>query len=314
MLDGFGRKIEYARLSVTDLCTLRCQYCMPAEGAEKKRHTDILSIESFQQIAKSLAALGIEKIRITGGEPFVRRGVDELFRFLGQLDGVKECAVTTNGILLPEKLDLLREAGVTGINVSLDTLNPERYRTVTRGGDFQKAYAGYKAAARAGFAKVKLNAVLLRGINDGEIDDFIALGKEYGTEIRFIELMPFASQEMFAAKHYMGAEEVIARHPSLRYIGVVGNSTAEYYQTPDGVRVGFIRPVSKKFCARCNRVRITADGRLLPCLHGNQAYDLKPHLNEDLTDYMRACILKKQAGHEMEENVLQKRDMNRIGG
>ncbi|HPD02281.1 MAG TPA: GTP 3',8-cyclase MoaA [Eubacteriales bacterium] len=313
MKDGLGREINYARISVTDLCNLRCRYCMPEEGILKKEHREILSIEKLSQIAASLAELGFEKIRVTGGEPLVRRGIDAFLNYLGGLN-FATLALTTNGMLLSENVGVLKSAGVDLINVSLDTLNAEKYRYITCRGDLAAALAGIESAIEAGVFQVKINAVLLKGINDNEVSDFIRFSESRGVEVRFIELMPFSSQRKFAEEHFIGAGEIIKNHPELEYFGSAGNSTAEYYKTKNGGLIGFIRPMSKKFCAQCNRIRITADGMLLTCLHNNGAFDLKPYIGGGLTEFIKGCIQKKQSAHRLEDGELQCRDMKDIGG
>ena len=311
--DSFERSIDYARISVTDRCNYRCGYCMPAEGVEKKAHSDILSFEALEEIAVSLAALGVKKFRITGGEPLIRRGTVAFLERLSAVRGIETLALTTNGSLLRPLSADLKKAGVSSLNISIDSLNEDRYLEITRGGDLKKTIEGIDAAVSAGFKRIKLNVVLLRDINDGEIEAFIAFASERKISVRFIELMPFAKQAPYANRHYIPADAVISACP-MEYRGRDG--TEESYVTGDGTAVGLIRAVSKKFCHSCNRIRISADGRLLPCLHDNASYDLKPALSfgrQALMAFIEDCTAKKPEGHRFDQ-ALQSRLMSDIGG
>ncbi|MEG2456353.1 MAG: GTP 3',8-cyclase MoaA [Clostridia bacterium] len=314
MKDSFNREINYARISVTDLCNLRCQYCMPPEGVIKKEHHQILTIEELETVANSLVELGINKIRLTGGEPLVRKGVLNFAQYLGSIPQLKTLAITTNGVLLGENALALKQAGVEYVNISLDTLSPEKYKQITRLGDLNSVLYGLNEAVKCNFKSIKINVVLLKGINDNEILSFIALSEKFNIEVRFIELMPFKVQKEFAESYFISAEDVIKKFHGLTYLGNTDNSTAEYYATENGGRLGFIRSMSNKFCNRCNRVRITADGLLITCLHGNQMFNLKPHIGVDLTEYISSCIMLKPAEHHLSDGVLQSRPMDEIGG
>lgn len=312
MQDAFSRDITYLRLSVTDLCNLRCRYCMPAEGVCKRPHNAICSVEELVEIARQAAALGVRKIRLTGGEPLVRRGILEICRGMAALEGVDELCLTTNGIALSRLAAPLREAGVARLNVSLDTLRPERFAYMTRIGRLDDVMAGLEAAQRAGFTGTKLNVVLMSGFNDDEIPDFVDLTRRYPLEVRFIELMPIGRG---AGERFLPASAVLEACPELRPVGVFG--VARRYQTPGGAgMVGLIEPMSHRFCDRCDRIRITADGRLKPCLHSDQEIPLRGLAGEALRQALQEGISSKPPRHYMEETGRSgaSRYMNQIGG
>lgn len=308
-----ARTVDYLRLSVTDLCNLRCRYCMGAEGVEKKQHRDILSLEELEEMARAAADCGVKKIRLTGGEPLVRRGIVDLCRRLKAIDGVEELALTTNGVLLKELAAPLREAGVDRLNVSLDTLDSEKYAHITRGGDIQKVWDGLAAAEAAGFRGIKLNAVLLREFNAPEIPHFVELTREKDYAVRFIELMPMAVCAQW--DQYISAEAVREAVPALESIG--GDGVAELYRVA-GYRgtVGLIRPISHRFCADCNRIRITADGKLKPCLHSRSEIPLRGLHGEELREAILEGIAAKPERHFLQEKGVSdcRRNMNEIGG
>lgn len=315
MKDGYDRQITYARISVTDLCNMRCRYCMP-DGVEKKAHKDILTIEELCLVSDALSELGVAKQRITGGEPLVRRGITSFFRHAGENGNIKDLAVTTNGQLLSEYVGELKSAGVNALNISIDTLDESKYKLITGGGELSGVLHGIETAIKAGFEKIKLNAVLLKGINDGEIKRIADFGKERNLPVRFIELMPFACQFNFANQYFIGANEVIKTLNLQFDVENDDRSKAEGYLFEDGTKVAFIRPVTNRFCADCNRIRITADGKLLNCLHECKEYDLRPYLQdkEGLKAYVEECVLKKPAHHNLELGQLQRRVMEDIGG
>ena len=218
MIDQYGRTIDYLRLSVTDLCNYRCQYCMPADGVEKGPHGAVLSVEEYGKIARAAVKLGIRKIRLTGGEPLVRRGILDICRTLRAIPELKELCLTTNGSLLPELAQPLRDAGVDRLNISLDTLRTERFREITRRGDLDDAFAGIRAAEDAGFQNLKLDTVLMGGVNDDEIEDFLNLTKEHPWEVRFIELMPMGPCAAWPKERFLPVTEILNRFPALEEI------------------------------------------------------------------------------------------------
>ena len=312
MKDNCQREITYLRLSVTDLCNLRCRYCMPAEGVAKKLHSDICSVEELVEIAAEAADCGITRVRLTGGEPLVRRGILDICRGIAALPGIREVDMTTNGILLPELAGPLRAAGVERLNVSLDTLRPDRYAHLTRLGRLEDALTGLRAAAEAGFTGTKLNVVLMAGFNDDEIEDFVALTERYPLEVRFIELMPMGQADAGA---YLPGDTVLARCPALAPAEPSG--VARRWRLPGGRGlVGLIEPMSHRFCGGCDRIRVTADGRLKPCLHSSQEIILRGLHGEELRQAIRDGIAAKPERHHMAEEGRSQteRNMNEIGG
>ncbi len=316
MKDTLGREITYLRISLTDLCNLRCAYCMPPEGAKKLEHRDILSFEEIEEIARAAVSLGVRKIRLTGGEPLVRRGMVDLCRRLRDIPALDELALTTNGLLLPEMAADLKAAGVDRVNISLDTLDPDKYRRITRGGSLERALAGIQAAKDAGFAPLKLNCVLIGGFNDDEIADLAELTVEEPVEVRFIEFMPIGGTDGFGPEAYLPCEAVLERLPQLVPAGDGG--VAERYRLPGAAgTVGLIRPLSHSFCGRCDRLRLTADGQLKPCLHSREELPVRGLHGEDLLRQLERAVRHKPACHgELSASSRSRsvRDMNQIGG
>ena len=315
MRDTSGRRIDYLRLSVTDLCSYRCQYCMGCEGVPKRGHHEILSIEELAQIGQAAIRCGVKKIRLTGGEPLVRRGILELCRQLRKIDGLEELTMTTNGAALPQMAAQLRAAGVDRLNVSLDTLRPERFREITRCGELEDVLRGLQAADKAGFTDTKLNVVLLGGMNDDEIADFAALTRDRPYCVRFIELMPMGVCADWPKERFLSADAVLQAVPELEFSGQSGVS--EVYRLPNGKgSVGLIRPMSHAFCGSCNRIRVTADGKLKPCLHSRQEYNLRGLSGADLEAAIRRAVEKKPSAHHLLEQHRSdtERQMHEIGG
>ncbi|MCQ2603178.1 MAG: GTP 3',8-cyclase MoaA [Clostridia bacterium] len=314
MQDNFGRNIDYARISLTDRCNYRCVYCMPECGVEKKTHNDILSLEDTFKIICGLKDLGIKKFRFTGGEPLVRKGAVDLIEKTAALEGVKT-ALTTNGVFVPICAQKLSEIGLQGLNISIDTLDKEKYKIISGGGNLEDALKGLESAINAGIENIKINAVLMKGVNDDDIEKFAKFGKEKGARVRFIELMPFSNGNSFE-KYGISADEVINRY-NLKKVDIEEyTKNTEYYAFDDGKIVGFIRPISHKFCSECNRIRLTADGKLLLCLHRNIEVDLRDCLDDydALKDRIKEAILNKPEGHNLDAGNLQSRSMNAIGG
>ena len=314
MYDLTGRKIDYLRLSVTDLCNYRCIYCMGADGVCKRSHRDILTIEELSEIGRAAVACGVRKIRLTGGEPLVRRGILNLCRMLRQLDGLKELTLTTNGSALPRMAAELKAAGVDRLNISLDTLNEEMFRTVTRRGDLHEALDGLAAAEAAGFTGTKLNTVLLGGINVGEIGALAELTRKRPISLRFIELMPIGVCADWPRERFISADTVLQALPQLQRVGDDG--VAELYRVPGWAgTVGLIRPMSRCFCDRCSRIRVTADGRLKPCLHSEREIPLRGLRGAALEQAIRdAAAVKPESHHLTERRSDSARNMNEIGG
>lgn len=317
MQDRFGRKIEYLRLSVTELCNLRCRYCMPADGVCKKRHEDMLTEDEMIQAVEAAAALGIRKLRITGGEPLVKKNILSICRRCAAVEGIDEVALTTNGHLLPQLAQPLRDAGVSRVNISLDTLDPVKYTHITRGGDLSDALKGIHAALNAGFRKVKLNTVLIGGFNEDEISALAELTKTRSLDVRFIELMPMYNGGDFDAAAFIPCSVVTDRLPEL-LPAVSDGGVARLYRLPGAEgNIGLISPISNHFCGSCNRIRLTADGKVKPCLHSPAEYSLKGLNFQQMQQVLSQAIGDKPACREQLDAVHRSRslrNMNEIGG
>ena len=317
MIDTYGRQITYLRLSVTELCNLRCRYCMPEDGVCKKRHEEMLTQEEMITAIRAAAALGIRKLRITGGEPLVKSNIVELCRAAAAVEGIEEICLTTNGTLLPKLAAPLREAGVHRLNISLDTLDAEKFRYITRIGNLEDAMAGIEASLAAGFEKIKINSVLIGGFNDDEIPALAALTRRYPVDVRFIELMPMYDSGDFGPEAFIPYTVVTERLPELCPVTADGG-VAKLYRLPGAQgNVGLISPVSAHFCADCNRIRLTADGKLKPCLHSSDEITLKGLDYEGMLKALRSAILSKPKWHgelSYTERSHAARNMNQIGG
>ena len=317
MLDQYKRNINYMRISVTELCNLRCRYCMPVEGICKKEHKEMLSEDELVQAVEAAVSLGITKLRITGGEPLVKRNILSICRRIAAVNGIREVCMTTNGILLPALAVPLREAGVTRLNISLDTLDRDKYFYITRGGALDDAWAGIEAALSAGFQKVKLNAVLIGGFNDNEIAALAELTKRYPLDVRFIEMMPMYNSGDFDETAFLPCEKVLEVLPELVAVEPDGG-VAQLYQLPGAMgRVGLIRPVNVHFCGSCNRIRLTADGKIKPCLHSAEEYSIKGLDFTEMRSVMERAIQRKPEWHgemSFKKRSHAGRNMNQIGG
>lgn len=315
MKDRYGRTIKYLRLSVTDLCNCRCVYCMGENGVPRLPHSAILSFEEIEEIVRAAVSLGVTKVRLTGGEPLVRRGIDELVRRLRGIEGVEELAMTTNGARLAEYAVRLKSAGLDRLNVSLDTLDPEKFRRITRIGELRDTLDGLDAARRAGFERIKLNTVLMGGVNDDEIAEIAALAKDGAFDVRFIELMPIGECTDWDRRRFLPAEWVLEYLPKGER--VPSDGVAELWR-PAGFRgtVGLIRPLSHRFCADCDRIRVTADGCLKPCLHSAREIPLRGKHGEALVRTIAEGMQTKPREHHMADGHASesRRGMNRIGG
>ena len=317
MIDSFGRNISYMRISVTDKCNLRCRYCMPAEGVPKRKHCEMLTEEEMILAVQAAVRLGIRKIRITGGEPLVKKNIISICRRTAEVEGVEDLGITTNGILLPQMAADLKAAGVKRVNFSLDTLNPEKYAHITRVGRIEDSIAGFHAALDAGFEKIKINAVLIGGFNDDEIAHLAQLTCQYPVDMRFIELMPMYDGGDFAENAFIPASHVLKVLPEA--VPVPGDGgVAKLYRLPGAQgNIGLIRPVSAHFCAECNRIRLTADGKIKTCLHSADEYSIKGMSLEEMTRQMERAILAKPEWHGVlshEQRSHAGRNMNQIGG
>lgn len=317
MMDQFGRSITYLRLSVTELCNLRCRYCMPEEGVCKKSHADMLTEDEIITAVEVAAELGIRKVRITGGEPLVKKNILSICRRAAAVPGIEEVCMTTNGLLLPLLAKDLKEAGVNRINLSLDTLDPAKYAYMTRLGKIEDFYAGLEAALSAGFDKIKINAVLIGDFNDDEIVPLAELTRRYPVDVRFIELMPMYDGGEFGPEAYIPCTKVLDHLPEAVKIEPDGG-VAKLYRLPGAKgNIGLISPVSAHFCGSCNRLRLTADGKLKPCLHLQEEYAIKGLDFKDMKATMERAIWNKPSWHGDLDALHRSgagRNMNEIGG
>ncbi|MBR1457049.1 MAG: GTP 3',8-cyclase MoaA [Oscillospiraceae bacterium] len=317
MKDLYGRSITYLRMSVTELCNLRCRYCMPEEGVEKKEHENMLTEEEMVCAVQAAASLGVSKLRITGGEPLVKKNIVSICGRCAQIPGIREVCITTNGLLLPQLAKPLREAGVSRVNMSLDTLDAGKFAYISRVGTLDRALAGLEAALDAGFEKIKLNAVLIGGFNDDEIPALAELTRRYPIDLRFIELMPMYDSGDFGPEAYIPGTAVLEKLPELEKAEQDGG-VARLYRLPGAQgNIGLISPVSAHFCAECNRLRLTADGKLKPCLHSSDEYTVKGLDYEGMRAQFEAAILGKPRWHgELSATSRSQagRNMNQIGG
>lgn len=318
MTDAFGREICYLRLSVTERCNLRCRYCMPEDGICKKSRGDMLTENEMIMAVETAASLGFCKLRITGGEPLVKRNILSICARAAAVEGIGEVCLTTNGTLLPQLAEPLRQAGVNRVNISLDTLDADRYAYITRRGTLSAALAGIESAASAGFDRIKINSVLIGGFNDGEIRALAELSVRYPVDVRFIELMPMRAQDEFGQSAMISCEAVLRALPELEPAEGESGGVARLYRLP-GARgsVGLINPVSRHFCAGCNRIRLTADGNLKPCLHSPEEYCIRGLDRAGMAEQFRRAVMAKPACHgelSAQRRSGAGRDMNRIGG
>ena len=289
MIDKHSRKISYLRVSVTDLCNLRCVYCMPPGGSELSRKEEILSLEEILKLVKHGVSLGVNKIRITGGEPLVRKGIISLVNQIAEIKGIDDIAMTTNGVFLKEFATQLKSSGLSRLNISLDTMREDRFAEITRGGNIADVFDGVEAVLKAGFKGTKMNAVVMRGDNDDEIHDFVRYIMERDIELRFIELMASGWKDMVDEDRFMPTSEIMER---VRGVGElvpdkqrVGGGPATIYRIKGALgSIGFISAVSKPFCKTCNRLRLTSDGKLRSCLLTGGEVDIKDILRSSNLD------------------------------
>jgi cyclic pyranopterin phosphate synthase len=328
LIDGYYRRIDYLRISITDHCNLNCLYCAPFGGRRKLTHPEILSHEEIVRIVNAAVLAGISKVRITGGEPLMRKGVVELCRMLSAIEGLESLALTTNGVRLQELALQLHDAGVQRVNVSLDTLRPKRFKKITGRNLLSRVLSGIERAEEVGLHPVKINTVVMRGINDSEIEDFARLTLKKSYQVRFIELMPTngcGSGDYESL--FMPVEEivrVVKRVGELSLEPAVDSpGPARLCSLPEGLgKVGFIAPLSWHFCGSCNRLRLTADGNLRSCLFSEKEVDIKGPLRagvstEELADIFRLAATRKPHGHSLDRTDIEKhfgRDMQAIGG
>jgi cyclic pyranopterin phosphate synthase len=314
MLDSYGRNIQYLRLSLTDRCNLRCSYCRDVSTTPSDYE---LSASQIERIICCMVALGINKVRLTGGEPLMRRDLEEIVASLGRNKAIRDLCMTTNAHGLASRAADLKKAGLMRVNISLDSLKKDKFREITNGGDVAQVLKGIDAALDAGLSPVKLNCVVIKGRNDDEIDDFIMLAKQKPIHVRFIELMPMGGTKNDSLR--ISNNDLLTRYPQLTPMPVrnAGQPATEYTAKDFRGTVGFISPVTRPFCNTCNRARITNDGKLRPCLGDNMEVDLKDALSQDddvLLHIIKETIFNKPKGHRFNDGFVSERQMNRIGG
>ena len=317
MKDSFGREINYLRISVTEDCNHRCVYCMPANAVP--RSWTAMKDDDIVEVVEAAASLGITKFRITGGEPLVRPGIVDLCARIHDVKGVKEVTMTTNGTRLKEMAKDLKAAVINRVNISLDTLDEKKFRQITRGGDINKVLEGMDAAFAAGMDPIKLNTVLIGGFNDDEIFKLAELTRSCPLDVRFIELMPIGDVHQFPEQAYIPCSVVLEKVPELvRINDKAESSVTRLYKLNNGRgRVGLISPLSCDFCGSCNRLRLTADGCLKPCLHSFEEIHIKGLHGSELQWALKLAIAHKPKAHaalSATERSQARRDMNRIGG
>jgi cyclic pyranopterin phosphate synthase len=312
LVDSFHRRIDYLRISITDHCNLKCSYCTPFGGSSKLAHSEILSYEEIRRLVEAAVQAGISKVRITGGEPLMRRGVVGLCWMLADIDGLESLTLTSNGVLLKELALPLFEAGVRRVNVSLDTLRPERFRKITGHNLLAQVLAGIQRAEEVGLYPVKLNTVVMRGINEDEVEDFARLTLKKSYHVRFIELMPTNGWTLGDHEPlFVPVEEIIKMVKRIGELSLEPSTNsagpAKLCTLPGGVgKVGFIAPLSWHFCCSCNRLRLTADGKLRTCLFSEEEIDIKQSLRagaslEELANIFRLAVIRKPHGHHLKE-------------
>ena len=327
MIDSFGRTIDYVRLSVTDRCNLRCLYCMPECGVEQLEHAQVMRFEEMLRLCRVLSGLGVSKFKVSGGEPLVRRGVCDFIADLKQVPGVEQVTLTTNGVLLRQNLERLKTAGIDGINISLDTLNEFTFRELTRNGDIDTVLEGLQAALAARICPIKINALLLKGKNDSELETLASMARDMDVSVRFIELMPIGLGTVYEP---VSGEEVLQRltvaygRPE-EYDRPMGNGPARYYTFPGFKgKIGLINAISHAFCSSCNRVRLTSDGWLKLCLQFDIGVDLLTPLRQGASDQEIEQLVRQAIAQKPEKHVFDRergqidnreiKNMNSIGG
>jgi len=327
LTDKFGRIHDNLRISVTDRCNIRCFYCMPEEGVQFMERKEILSFEEIERFVRAAAPLGITKLRITGGEPLVRRDLPQLIGKLSAIEGIRDIALTTNGVLLQQHARDLYNAGLRRLNIHLDTLNRERFQRITRRDDLHRVLAGIDAAVNAGFGKIKFNIVAVKGLVEPDIVPMARFCRERGFEARFIEFMPLDSQSLWDRRRVLAADEMIAMiSEEIGPVVAVADSdprapATEYAYADGSGRLGFIASVTKPFCLNCNRIRLTSDGKLRYCLFAIDETDVKQILrsgasDEEVQNVIRQNISEKWLGHEINSAkfIPPPRPMYAIGG
>ncbi len=323
--DKYQRVIDYIRISITDRCNLRCIYCMPDEGINLFEHKEVLTYEEIIRVVRVAATLGVKKVRITGGEPLIKKDLPFLISSINAIPGIEDISLTTNGVLLKRYALTLKQSGLKRVNISLDTFRPDRYSEITRGGKIEDVLEGIQEAEYIGLKPVKINMVPIRGINDDEIEDFARLTINSENHVRFIEFMPFGSRGLWSSDRYISTDEIKERVSAIAPIEPVKarrSGPARYYRFLDAKGViGFISPITHHFCNSCNRLRLTSNGMLRPCLFSDTEIDIKSALrstddDRELERLLGLSIEIKPQGHQMghQRSLVMLRPMSKIGG
>lgn len=320
LIDKYNRNINYLRISVTDRCNLRCKYCMPDGNINLIKSKDILDFDEIVKIVKTAAKLGVNKVRLTGGEPLVRKNLDVLIKRIKNIKKINEVALTTNGILLKDLAKNLKSAGLDRVNISLDTLDSQKFKKITGFNKFDKVISGIKEARKVGLTPIKINTVIMKGVNDSEIDRFINMAIENGLIIRFIEFMPSGDKVKLQNSHYVSNKNLF-KEINKKYIldskNSFENSPSKTYKIKNSkAKVGFISPISNHFCSNCNRLRLTASGKLRPCLSSDKEIDLSSYINNSqiLEKLFLKAIKNKPKNHSLMKNNDFFVGMSQIGG
>ncbi|HBT51589.1 MAG TPA: GTP 3',8-cyclase MoaA [Petrotoga sp.] len=323
MIDKYGRSIDYLRVSITDRCNLRCIYCMPPKGVTFKPHSSILRYEEIIKIVEVGTELGIKKVRITGGEPLVREGVVDLIKKLREIPALEDITMTTNGVLLPKYAFALKRAGLSRVNISLDSLNADIYKTITRRDEFSQAIEGIKAALEAALGPVKINTVVMKGLNDTELESFVNLTIDRDLHVRFIEYMPMGETSLLSGNYYVSLNEFkekIINKTGMVPADIKNNGPSKDFKVPGAKgTVGFITAISHNFCSTCNRMRLTAAGFLRPCLASDVEVNMRDEDGKISTKSLRekfekALFLKPVSHNFYKNNFFPKKNMSQIGG
>ncbi|MFZ7133317.1 MAG: GTP 3',8-cyclase MoaA [Eubacteriales bacterium] len=319
MKDRFNREIEYLRISIIDRCNLKCIYCAPEDCEDQMEAYNDLTAKEIESIVRSMAKVGIKKVRITGGEPLLRKDVHEIIERIAHIPEIQDISMTTNGINLDVMVEKLKKAGLKRLNISLDSLKEDKFHYITGGGKLEKTLIGIEKALDVGLTPVKINMVVIKGVNDDEIDDFIALSKDKPLEVRFIELMPIGAYGEHNLDKIIYNDSIIQSHKELTYLKEQKKGQPAMYYHIDGYAgdIGFISPMTHQFCTTCNRIRLTSDGKIKPCLGNNGEVDIISILRnnpENLDKLIYKTIFGKPPGHHFGKDFSSSRNMNRIGG
>lgn len=324
LIDSFGRRHRSLRVSVTDRCNLRCRYCMPASGMTFAPRRELLRFEEITFVVDVAVSLGVDKVRITGGEPLLRSELPTLIAMLKEETEVADIAMTTNGLLLDRHAVALAEAGLKRVNVSLDSLDPERFTEVTRHGILEDVWEGIEAASRAGLEPIRINALLLEGFNDDEVGDWLDLAREHAIDVRFMELMPIGEgAELGRLGGYLNLttlrERLVQERGLIPVDPAIGNGPARYWKEPDSPgRIGFITPMSNSYCDTCSRMRLTAKGKIRACLAEDEHVDISQAARagdrEAVIEGFRRAVAQKPAGHQWRDGVVTETGMSALGG